>query len=567
MRCLFVQTLVKKMALQKTSNEIIQTKIEMNNIQEPKLSTDKRPENCLLCNETAKTICSSCGLKIYCSLQHMKEGQKSHRMDCKPFLISNSKKLGRYLVASRDIKKGEVIFKENPLVFGPCDDYHVSMTCYSCGDAANRRCHDCSVALICGKTCPGSFHSSLECSTFKAISDKVKNCGFLSADKIVLPLRCIIHVKQEQPDGEWNRFLTLQSHKEERRNTFIWHHNENYFVKLFQSFGVISQSDLDRELVQEVLGIIDVNSFGVRCGVGGQGRALYLQASLMAHDCSPNCHLAVDDNFQMTVRACQDILKGDPILYNYTNTLHSTAQRQEHLMDTKYFLCCCKRCEDPSELGAHLSSLICWHCREGLMVVNETKEAWICQQCNRSFRKTGVEVILNSIVPDELDNLDEKDSDSVELILEKLSKVFAANHSVIIDLKQQLATKLRECKQSVKVLQRRKALVQDILSVLEIIEPGISRLRGLTLYELHSILLDLSQVEPNVLEALKECEAILREAVTLLLYEPAQSPEGRCAQQALTQLKLITDRIRQIENSDKKQAKKQSKSKKKLKQT
>ncbi|XP_039278033.1 uncharacterized protein LOC111055976 isoform X2 [Nilaparvata lugens] len=440
------------------------------------------------------------------------------------------------------------------------------MICYSCGGEANRRCHDCSVALICAKTCPGSFHSSLECSTFKNIATKLRNCGFLSADKIVLPLRCIIHVKQKQPDGEWSKFLSLQSHKEQRRNTFVWNYNENYFVKLFQSFGVIDDCAEDEELVQEVLGIIDVNSFGVRCGVGGQGRAVFLQASLMAHDCTPNCHLAVDDNFHMTVRARHDILKGDPILYNYTNTLHGTAERQEHLLETKYFSCSCKRCEDGSELGSHLSSLVCWHCREGLMVVNNSKDAWICQQCQRSFRKTGVEVILNSIIPDELDNLDEKDPVFIECKLEKLSKVLSANHSVIIDLKQQLATKLRECKQTVKVLQRRKVLVQEILSVLEIIEPGISRLRGLTLYELHSILFDLALVDSNVVVALKECETILRQAVALLLYEPAQSPEGRCAQQAITQLKLVTQRIRQAESTNKKQSGKQSKSKAKLKQ-
>lgn len=89
---------------------------------------------------------------------------------------------------------------------------------------------------------------------------------------------------------------------------------------------MISNSVENTELVQHVCGVLDVNSFEVRGGMGlsGQGmrlRGVYTEAALMAHDCVDNVHLSVDDNFVMTVRASIDIPRGQPILYNYTDPL------------------------------------------------------------------------------------------------------------------------------------------------------------------------------------------------------------------------------------------------------
>lgn len=82
------------------------------------------------------------------------------------------------------------------------------------------------------------------------------------------------------------------------------------------------KSKEDEERVQEIMGILDVNSFEVRCGIQSQGRALYLEAAMLSHDCFPNSLAAVDNNFLMTIKARRDILEGQPITYNYTNTLH-----------------------------------------------------------------------------------------------------------------------------------------------------------------------------------------------------------------------------------------------------
>ena len=53
-----------------------------------------------------------------CQKKHWKEG---HKFVCKglPYKIGKSADLGRFLEAAKDLKKGEVLWKEPPLITGP----------------------------------------------------------------------------------------------------------------------------------------------------------------------------------------------------------------------------------------------------------------------------------------------------------------------------------------------------------------------------------------------------------------------------------------------------------------
>nr|CAD7448917.1 unnamed protein product [Timema bartmani] len=161
-----------------------------------------------------------------------------------------------------------------------------------------------------------------------------------------------------------------------------------------KNIGVVLPED-DLEIVQRVCGVLDVNSFEVRApGLPSQAehlrlRAVYLQAALMAHHCVANTHLAVDDNFLITVHASVPISQGQPIFFNYTNPLQGTSERREHLHEGKYFDCTCSRCRDPTELGTYMSSLKCVKCRgKGLVSpVEALKEnsPWECNQCGHYY--------------------------------------------------------------------------------------------------------------------------------------------------------------------------------------
>lgn len=80
---------------------------------------------------------------------------------------------------------------------------------------------------------------------------------------------------------------------------------------------------------------------------------------------------------------------------------------------------------------------------------------------------------------------------------------------------------------------------------------------GITLYELHIGLVTLAQ-DFGETEVLKEAEEVLKEAVSLLLYEPTISPEGDLARQAMAELKTLKHIIakQELKNTKKSKAKK-----------
>nr|CAD7605274.1 unnamed protein product [Timema genevievae] len=161
-----------------------------------------------------------------------------------------------------------------------------------------------------------------------------------------------------------------------------------------RNIGAVLPED-DPEIVQRVCGVLDVNSFEVRApGLPSHAehlrlRAVYLQAALMAHHCVANTHLAVDDNFLITIHASVPISQGQPIFFNYTNPLQGTSERREHLHEGKYFDCTCSRCRDPTELGTYMSSLKCVKCRgKGLVSPVEAlreNSPWECNQCGHYY--------------------------------------------------------------------------------------------------------------------------------------------------------------------------------------
>lgn len=76
-------------------------------------------ELCPICQQAAPFKCTSCKSIHYCGAEHQKKHWPKHKANCRPFKIERSDRLGRYVVATRDIPAKSVIFIEPPLVVGP----------------------------------------------------------------------------------------------------------------------------------------------------------------------------------------------------------------------------------------------------------------------------------------------------------------------------------------------------------------------------------------------------------------------------------------------------------------
>lgn len=103
----------------------------------------------------------------------------------------------------------------------------------------------------------------------------------------------------------------------------------------------------------------------------------YLVHFIFRNDCGRDCFLKTH------IHLCMIYSRGDHLSTTYTHVLWSTRVRREHLLATKYFLCKCERCADPTELGSHLGTLKC-PCEKGVVTADDPlnpETDWSCNFC------------------------------------------------------------------------------------------------------------------------------------------------------------------------------------------
>ncbi|KAJ8928049.1 hypothetical protein NQ314_019419 [Rhamnusium bicolor] len=362
------------------------------------------------------------------------------------YKILKNSTFGRYMVAGKSIKAGELILSEKPTLLGPQLDG--PMICFNCcrhlRNVKYIFCEKCKTAVICGPKCTGYLHNPEECS---ALKDTNINEVLVENDQIIFPLRC-----------------------------------------------------------------------------------LYLEAALMAHDCVGNAHLSVDDDFVLTIHASVDISENSLIFFNYANVL---------------------------QLGTDLSSLKCHKCRKGLIrskEIENVKSDWECSACKHLFRCC----LINSTTREGQRRIEEVDPTNItelENLLKKMLQTFHPNNYLILELQQNMLGLYVRLPHNKKNLTRKITLCQRMLEVFAKLEPGLSRIKAITLHELQSALVDLAHKQyrdkeinaEELIVKLLTAETPLKEAIKHLLYEPSKSPEGRLAQTALSELKVLRMSINDIQ--------------------
>lgn len=325
------------------------------------------------------------------------------------------------------------------------------------------------------------------------------------------------------------------------------------FIEKLKALEVATKNvvlpDISPETIHKVCGIIDVNALEIN--QDGELSALYPNAYLMEHNCLSNTvhtFAPAEQHYKITVRASLPIKKGEHITTMYTHALWGTQARREHLKETKYFSCECKRCADPTELGTYLSALRCMGtenepCNGIQLPLNplDDKTEWACNKCPVRLAPSDVAYLVNQIGEEvdviQVTNPSIKDLDG---LLNKMATFLHPNHYHVYSVKHSLV-QLYGYQQgympnqiSDELLKEKAKICRQLIDTTEKIDPGNARLclySGVLYHELYLANMTYVKrkwdvgIKKDLILLIREAKECLGKSKDVLLYEKT-SPSG-----------------------------------------
>ncbi|XP_063903884.1 SET domain-containing protein SmydA-8 isoform X2 [Zophobas morio] len=482
------------------------------------------PKLCAVCQKNATQACSACCRAFYCSKEHQKDDWKKHKTSCVCYKVTRDDTLGRCVIATRNIRPGEVIMKSPPLLLGPKTvSAPLCLTCHKRLDLATSRYECCKCHWpLCDDQCARHPLHEPECQIFAKANFKptVKNDNSKqSIYSSIAPLRALL-LKMNDPD-KFELLMNGQCHLDAHLTTPLYHILKRSLVPFITQLLQVDTNDTE---ILTICSIFDTNCFEVRDPQGLVNiRGLYPSIALLSHDCRHNTkHTFEGEGFDLVLTATRPIKKGDLITVTYTQTLWGTLERRAHLKISKHFDCLCQRCSDPTEFGTYVGSIVCIRCQDGKTISCDPLDRqadWKCEKCG--FLVVSEEIAWrNESLKREVSQLDKADPGSLEEFLDRYKTVLHEKNSFALQVKYALTQmygnmegyRLEEL--SDQLVDRKVQLCEELLDVAEILEPGLSRFRGSLLYDLHEALmakvkLGRKELEAKALECLKEAGQIL----------------------------------------------------------
>ncbi|XP_014482026.1 PREDICTED: protein msta, isoform B [Dinoponera quadriceps] len=488
------------------------------------------------------------------------------------YKVLRSDHVGRYMVTSREVQAGEEIVTEMPFVIGPkACTYPLCLACYAPwppGPDDKPLCSKCGWP-VCDEQCENSSqHKDYECQVFAQANEKFNVTAALDENnengvpqlECITPLRLLL--ESERNVERWNSEVKdMETHNKIRCQKSQWKSDHVNIVDYLRK-----RLKLDRfseERVQSACGILEINTFEVRMRRGHSARALYPTVAMMNHSCVSNTsHTISPTDYRIRLRTTLRVPAGGELYASYTHSLLPTMLRREHLLEGKHFACACPRCSDPTELGTHMSSLRCNKCNDGIVLSLDSldpESTWKCTHCEFSTKGQAVRKVLG-IIQAEVDNAETisgaDGADAIherENVMKKYRSVLHPRHAFLTMLRHSLTQMYGRVDEYLLddlpnvVLEHKVDLCRSLLQVLDVVEPGYSRVRGMTLYELHAPLLFLAKDmwnagvidEAGLKSKMTEAASILKEAATILTLESPETAEGQIglvAKESLVQL-------------------------------
>ncbi|XP_046657352.1 SET domain-containing protein SmydA-8-like [Daphnia pulicaria] len=517
--------------------------------------------SCAVCHAEASQICGGCGEISYCSKEHQKEHWLVHKSLCKPYKIVHDEKFGRCIFASKNLKPGEIIFGETAVITGPkqgCTP--CCLKCYASLDRVQEaslfRCPNCNFPF-CQEQCAKSPEHEAEC----LVLSRAKSCIVINdvhqmhpVYQCITPLRGLL-LKTTQPKL-FNEYKILENHNDLRRQSDMWRIYQVNVVQFLRKICGLADGFSEEE-IHASCGVIDVNAFEIRLPGNQYQQVLgvFPLASMMSHNCVANTQHVIDANYTMTVRASVPIIKGEQIFTSYTLPLEGTKERRAVLRQSKLFECDCSRCSDPTECLTYLSALRCPNCSNGVVLperpLDEPETNWQCSQCPYKLTAAVVTQVIDKL-KEELETIEPDQVEKLEDFFSRHASLLHPNHFLLTRARQSLSTLYGRNERFLlntmtsQQLERKVDICRRLLSVADIVEPGLTRIRGVTMYEMYAPLLLLAQrsfeeSQCKILSHFKKQIEIVRDILSesieiLSLQDPASTGGIVSAVEAMEQI-------------------------------
>ena len=358
--------------------------------------------------------------------------QQQPAMSC--YIVGQVEGAGRGLFASRDIRAGEEVLRDWPVVEGPLPDGGdgVCVVCLGGEDVAICRLCSLPVCKTRQRGCSNQHKTECEVLTEKGDLDTVTREDLYT---ILAVLRLLWQIERdtnirglleplmdhrEMLEGDEKkasvvRFLVARNHSEQS----VWR-----CLGLLQTNGVTSHS------------------------VGGVARAhgLYPVFSITNHSCISNTrHATRDDTFCLV--AVTDIKAGEEITTSYKSSSLGSIVRRPPFRQLWNFDCQCRRCSDPTELGTFASAILCplSSCPGHCLPVDclSYTSAWQCSKCGREM--TSDEAIEITEMVQALCSSAGSGIQQLETCLEKITEKVHPRHYIAMQIKRMLMLMYGNC--------------------------------------------------------------------------------------------------------------------------
>jgi hypothetical protein len=212
-----------------------------------------------------------------------------------PFSVEKNSEFGRFAIANRDLIASELLIEDFPFAIGPKPS--TTCCCLECYEPVNAtssgsRCIICAWPICenCRELNEFSAHKR-ECEVFKSAKCKFFNLSEPNAVCVQLdcitPLRVLLEKEENQVRWE-NEVIPMEHHRKERFGSVTWNADQQNIVGYLLGPCKLKQRGISEELIQQVIGILEVNSFEARTVKGRAVRCLFPKVAVLSHSCTPN---------------------------------------------------------------------------------------------------------------------------------------------------------------------------------------------------------------------------------------------------------------------------------------